>query len=279
MKRLLLLFVSVLALSALSNAQGVGGETKKKPRAVLGGDGVYLRDSTWKVGGYLGATVSQTALYQWAPGGTNNFAFLFSANAYANYKKDRIIWDNSFDGKWGMVANGLVRRSSLAQRNFQKNIDLMIIKSNFGYEITKQLYASARLGFESQFTPSYDYSQSDTRNGGYRKFTVSRFAAPAILSIGPGITWKPKGWFTLSFSPATGKMTFVTKDSPGRDTTTLPDGTYTDRYFKDVDETRFGLLRGKGFMGELGAELDILFQKDIVKNAMRKWYGKQHEKI
>ena len=61
-------------------------------------------------------------------------------------------------------------------------------------------------------------------------------------------------------------MTFVTKDHPGRDTTTLPDGTFTNAHYTDVDETRFGLKRGSGFMGELGWELDLLFQKDIVKN-------------
>ncbi|MBL0310422.1 MAG: DUF3078 domain-containing protein [Bacteroidetes bacterium] len=263
MKKVMLLFAVILWVGSLS-AQTA--EIKKKPKVVLGGDGIYLRDSIWKVGGFLGATISQTALYQWGPGGTNSFAILLSANAYANYKKDKIVWDNSLDAKWGLVANGLIRKSGLARRNFQKNIDLLSFKSNFGYEITKQLYVSARLGFESQFTPSYDYSQTDTANGAYRKLTVSKFAAPAILTIGPGITWKPKEWFTLSFSPATGKMTFVTKDSPMRSMDTLPDGRFTDRYYKDVDETRFGLLAGKGFMGEFGAELDILFQKEVVKN-------------
>ena len=61
-------------------------------------------------------------------------------------------------------------------------------------------------------------------------------------------------------------MTFVTKDDPGRDTTRAADGTYTDRYYGDVDETRFGLQRGTSFAGELGGEVDILFTKEIVKN-------------
>jgi hypothetical protein len=239
---------------------------KPKQKFVLGGDGVYLRDSTWKVSAYVGVLVSQTALYQWGPGGNNNFAFLVGASGLANYKKGKIIWDNSLDIKWGMVANGMIRRAALARQNFQKNIDVLALKSSLGYEIKKDLYLSARLGFESQFTPSYDYSQTDTSNGSFRKYTVSRFAAPAILTIGPGLTWKPKEYFTLFFSPAGGKMTFVTKDRDRRDTTTLSDGRYTDNYYRDVDETRFGLKAGSGFMGELGAELDLLFQKDIIKN-------------
>lgn len=240
--------------------------TKKERKKIVFGDGLWLRDSTWHVGGFAGITVSQVAFYQWGPGGTNSFAFLIAGNFYANYRKNKIMWDNGLDVKWGMVANGLIRRSALAERNFQKNIDILAFKSNFGYEVSKSLFVSARLGFESQFSPTFDYAQTDTVGGNYRRYTISKFAAPAVLTIAPGLTWKPKDYFTLFFSPAGGKMTFVTKDSPGRDTTTLPDGSFTDAYYTDIDETRFGLKRGTGFMGEFGAELDLLFQKEIIKN-------------
>jgi hypothetical protein len=95
---------------------------------------------------------------------------------------------------------------------------------------------------------------------------VSRIVAPAILTIGPGLTYKPVEYFTLFFSPVEGKMTFVKYDHIRKDTTTLPDGSYTNNYYTDVDETRYGMLAGEKFMGELGAELDLLFQKDIIKN-------------
>lgn len=265
MKKVFLLAMMFMIFGATLMAQDTTA-TKKKPKFILGGDGIYLRDSTWKIGGYIGFTLSQTALYQWGPGGNNNFSVLFGTNLYANYKKGKALWDNSFDAKWGMVANGKIRTKELAKSNLQKNIDVFAIKSLVGYEIHKSLYASAKLGFESQFSPSYDYSLTDTANGNFRKFTVSKFAAPAVLTIGPGLTWKPKDYFTLFFSPVEGKLTFVNKDHPGRDTTTLPDGSYTNAYYTDVDETRFGLKRGSGFMGELGWELDLLFQKDIVKN-------------
>ncbi len=277
MKKLLLLLLCAFTLSgvmaqektdtiAVGATVGVAKEKKKKALKIWNSDGIYLRDSTWKIGGFIGVTLSQTALYQWGPGGNNNFAFMFATSMYANYKKDKVIWDNSLDAKWGMVANGLIRNKALARYNLQKNIDVFAIKSSFGYQVHKSLYISARLGFESQFTPSYDYSLTDTVNGDFRRYTVSKFAAPAVLTIGPGLTWKPKDYFTLFFSPLEGKMTFVTPDNPGRDTTTRPDGRYYDTYYKNVDETRYGLQRGKYFMGELGWELDLLFQKDIVKN-------------
>ena len=48
-----------------ANAQEPAKTEKKKHKVVMGGDGVYLRDSTWRIGGYLGVLVSQTAIYQW----------------------------------------------------------------------------------------------------------------------------------------------------------------------------------------------------------------------
>ena len=264
MKRVLLLIpICLIYVAAIAQTDSTAAKKKKK---FVPSDGIYLRDSTWKIGGYIGVTLSQTALYQWGPGGSNNFSFLAATSVYANYKMGVIMWDNSFDAKWGMVANGLIRNKALAQSNLQKNIDLLAIKSNFGYEIKKNLYVSAKLGFESQFSPSYDYSLTDTAGGRFRRLTVSKFAAPAVLTIGPGLTWKPKDYFTLFFSPVEGKMTFVTPDHDGRDTVTLADGSFRDAHYTDVDETRFGLTRGKWFMGELGWELDLLFQKDIVKN-------------
>ncbi|MDB5283450.1 MAG: hypothetical protein JWO06_2525 [Bacteroidota bacterium] len=239
---------------------------KPKLLALLGGDGIYLRDSTWKIGGYIGVSLSQTAVFQWSAGGANSFAFLLAGSGYANYKKKKVIVDNSLDMKWGMVANGLIRNKALLQANLQKNIDVLALKSAFGYEIDgTHLFVAAKVAFESQFSPTYDYSQTDTASGRFRRYTVSKFAAPAILTLGPGLTWKPKDYFTLFFSPVEGKMTFVTPDDPARDTATVG-GIFSNRYYSDVDETRFGLKRGKSFMGELGLELDLLFQKDIVKN-------------
>ena len=271
MKKTLLLALFTVLLAGMASAQKDTTAAKpKKHKALefLNGNGVYNRDSTWKVGGFLGFTVSQTALYQWAPGGTNNFSFLLGANAYANYKKKNIEWCTNLDLKYGMVANGLIRDEGLASRNFQKNIDVLQLSTNFGYQVKKELYISVKASFLSQFSRSYDYSQTDTTQARFRKYTVSKFGAPAIMTLGLGLTYKPKDWFTLFFSPAEGKLTYVTPDDPGRDTTgqSLGVAYLTNKYYSDVDETRFGLKTGTSVMAQFGAELDILFQKDVVKN-------------
>lgn len=264
MKKILLYGLLIALGSQVLAAENEPAKTK--PKFTLGGDGIYLKDSTWRIGGFAGVTLSQVALYQWAPGGSNNFSFMLNGNVYANYKKGKIVWENSFDAKWGMVANGLIRKAALAKRNFQKNIDIIALKTNVGYEVSKSLYVGFKIAAESQITRSYDYSLTDTSGGRFRKYTISKFGAPAVLTIGPGLTWKPKDYVTVFFSPVGGKMTFVTKDRILRDTTKAIDGTFVDNYYNDVDETRFGLQAGKAFMGELGLELDVLFQKDIIKN-------------
>ena len=260
------LFVLLCMLSGLGLVaqQDTSSGAKKKPKVTLGGDGFYLRDSTWHIGGYLGFNISQTALYQWGQGGANNFSFLVSASAYAKYKRGKVFWDTNLDMKYGMAANGMIRNSGLARRNLQKNIDVLQFSSNVGYDIADHLYFSGKLGFLSQFSPTYDYSQTDTAGGRFRRYVVSRFAAPAILTIGPGFTWKPQNYFTLFFSPIEAKMTFVSGTQ--KDTAHIQPGELSDAYYTGVDPTRFGLKSGTSFSGALGAELDILFQKDIVRN-------------
>ena len=276
MKKTLLLAMLTVLLAGVASAQKdtVIAKPKHHPLDRITGNGFYNRDSTWKIGGFVGVTVSQTALYQWAPGGSNNFSFLAAASGYANYKKKNVEWSNNLDIKYGEVANGLIRDAGLATRNFQKNIDVLQLSTNVGYQVKKELYISVKASFLSQFSPSYDYSQTDTTKNRFRRYTVSKFAAPAIMTLGLGLTYKPKDWFTLFFSPAEGKLTYVTPDDPGRDTTGLAFGTeqgtpttyLTNKYYSDVDETRFGLKYGTSVMAQFGAELDILFCKDIVKN-------------
>jgi hypothetical protein len=264
MKKVILLTLLTILVGGVAMAQKDSTAVHKKKRdvmALFNGDGIYTKDSTWKIGGFLGFNVSQTALYQWSPGGSNNLSLLFAGNFYAQYKKGKVSWVTNLDMKYGMVANGLIREQALAQRNLQKNIDVLQFNTNLGYDITDHLYFSGKLGFLSQFSPTYDYSQTDTAGGRFKRYVVSKFAAPAILTVGPGFTWKPKDYFTLFFSPVEGKVTFVSgalKDTAKSD----PNSTY----YSGVDPTRFGLNAGTSYSAAIGAEIDILFQKDIVKN-------------
>jgi len=258
-KHLLTVLLLVACIAGLFAAADSSSQKKK----MHFGDGFYLRDSSWHIGGYAGFTLSQVALVNWGPGGSDNIAFLLNGNAYANYKKGKWLWENNLDMKWGMIANGVIDNANLAARNFQKNIDILSFNTNAGYKIKDELYFSFKASFLSQFSPSYDYSLTDTTNGRFRKYKVSQFFAPAILTIGPGLTYIPKPYLTIFVSPIEGKMTFV--EGQGKDTAHV-NGDLTNGYYDGIDPTRYGLRAGSHFGAALGAELDILFQKDLVKN-------------
>ena len=78
MKKAILLTTLALLIVGFVSAQKIQPRQTRlntTPLDFLTGTGYYNRDSTWKVGGFVGVTVSQTALYQWAPGGSNTFSF------------------------------------------------------------------------------------------------------------------------------------------------------------------------------------------------------------
>ena len=52
MKKVFLLSMLTLILGA-ANAQEPAKTEKKKHKVVMGGDGVYLRDSTWRIGAFI----------------------------------------------------------------------------------------------------------------------------------------------------------------------------------------------------------------------------------
>ena len=74
----------------------------------------------------------------------------------------------------------------------------------------------------------------------------SNFLAPGRLTLAAGLDWKPNDMFSLFFSPAAGKMTFVTD--------------------KGVDETTYGLQANTIVRTEFGAFLKAEFKKEIMKN-------------
>ncbi len=46
-------------------------------------------------GGTFGLTLSQVSLTNWAAGGVNSISVNGMTNLFANYKKDKLSWDNS----------------------------------------------------------------------------------------------------------------------------------------------------------------------------------------
>ena len=155
--------------------------------------------SKWKLGGKISLDAYQMALRNWIRGGENTIALQTSLELYANYKNGYHIWESK-----GLFKYGAIRQGGKSMRT---NEDKIIVASNYGYKAFKRFYYSAQVEFKSQFAPIYEY------NGNTKTVLLSKFLAPATLTLGAGLEYKPNANNSLIISPLTSKNTFVLSDT------------------------------------------------------------------
>ncbi len=230
MKKILLLS-SCFLISSASFAQQDSSATQQ-------------RDTSWKKGGFVNVNFSQVSLNQWAQGGENSLSMASALSLFANYAKEKTIWDNQLD-----LAYALLKSGSTPVR---KNDDRIDFTSKYGRLMKGKWYYSALLNFKSQFTKGYKYPDDST--------VVSKFLAPGYVTIALGFNYKPVDYFELFISPATGKFTIVT------------DQTLADAGAYGVDPAKLdanGIPQkgtGENVESELGAYLNLKFKKEIMQN-------------
>lgn len=190
------------------------------------------RDTTWKRGGAMSINLNQVSLSNWAAGGENAVGFNLQFSYFANYKKERHLWNNRLEMDYGL--------NKTKSDGSKKTNDKLYVSSIYGYELRKNLYLSGLLNFQTQFAKGYDYS-TDPRT------YISRFMSPGYLLVGGGLTWTPKKWFTATFTPATWRGTFVTSKILS-------------------DEGQFGVTPGKHLFSEFGANLLLEAKYEFLKN-------------
>lgn len=188
------------------------------------------QDTLWETSTTATANFSQVSLTNWAAGGKSSMSGLFMLNYAANYKKDKLSWDNSFDLRYGFIKE--------KDTDSRKSDDLIDISSKLGLEAGGNWNYAALLGFKSQFASGYNYD-NDPRE------LISKFMAPGYLNLAAGMDYKTDG-LSMLISPVSGKFTFVTAD--------------------DINEEDFGLDAGKKVRGELGATFKLEYKKEIWTN-------------
>jgi hypothetical protein len=188
------------------------------------------QDTLWKTSTTATVNFSQVSLTNWAAGGKSSMSGLFMFNYAANYKKDKLSWDNTFDLRYGFIKE--------KDDDTRKSDDLIDISSKLGYEAGSGWNYALLLGFKSQFASGYNYD-NDPRE------LISKFMAPGYLNAAAGMDYKTDGLSVL-LAPVSGKFTFVTAD--------------------DINEEDFGLEADKKVRGELGATVKIEYKKEVLKN-------------
>lgn len=131
----------------------------------------------------------------WTAGGVNSIAFGSIATGKANYKKDKWSWDNQLELIYGVVKN--------EGQEFRKSNDRIFFDSKVGNAINEKWGYFSSLNFITQFTDGFDFSGPENR-------LISGFFAPAFLTSGFGLEYKPNDEFALRLAPMSPRFTFVT---------------------------------------------------------------------
>ena len=186
----------------------------------------------WTKGGIFTLNLSQGASQNWAAGAEqSSFSVNSIIQAFAFYKKNKVSWDNTFNGQYGIV-----NATSIGTR---KNDDRIDVLSKLGYMLDKSKWSLTLLGnVRTQFTDGFDYSTTPAKKN-------SAFFSPAFLLISPGINYKPINGVDIFISPITGRWIIVQQDSL--------------RALYQVPENKNSIY-------EMGAFASIQVKRDIAKN-------------
>lgn len=188
-------------------------------------------ENGWTKGLKMAVNLSQVSLTNWAAGGQNSLAINGLLNSFANYKKDKLSWDNNFDMGYGIIKQGT--------KDFFKADDKLTFNSKLGYGLSEKVSATALVNFKSQLAKGYR-SQEDMT-------LISDLFAPAYLVGAVGIDIKTSKNLSLFLSPLSSKMTFVLNE--------------------ELSEAgSFGLDPGEKIRVELGAYIRMAYTRDIMEN-------------
>jgi hypothetical protein len=194
MRKIIVTLLSILFAVALQaqdaqikNLQKESSKTIKKEE---------VQKEGWTRGGIFTLNLSQGASKNWAAGAErSSFSINSIVQAFAFYKKNKISWDNTFNGQYGIV-----NATSIGTR---KNDDRMDLLSKLGYSLDKSKWSATLLGnIRTQFSEGFDYSTSPAKRN-------SDFFSPAFLLLSPGLNYKPINGIDIFISPVTSRWIIV----------------------------------------------------------------------
>lgn len=174
----------------------VASEIAEEVESAEAVESVVEKPKYWTKGITTQIGFSQVGISQWADGANQSLSFNSFIDAFANYAKDKIIWETRLQLAYGMVTDiddGFTKKSD----------DNIQLDSKFGYNVSKDLYLSAQYSFKTQFTNGYKY------DGNTIVSKESAFMSPGYTNLALGIDYKPLKWLSLNFAPLTGGVVIV----------------------------------------------------------------------
>jgi hypothetical protein len=189
----------------------------------------------WKRGALVNIGLAQGSTSNWAAGGDKfSLALNGFVNLFANLKHGKTKWYNSLDLYYGVMKS--------TTQGMRKNDDRIDFFSKYTYSLKPKLGFGFVGSFRTQFTNGYDYGKTPEE-------LTSGFMSPGYLTLAPGFDWTPCEPFSLFFTPAAGRWTFVSNS---------------------VLAPKYGLDPGKSVRTEFGAYVSANYKKEILKNVTYK---------
>lgn len=169
-----------------------------------------VKEVFWKTGGNYNLNIQQVTLTNWAAGGASSFALNTGVSLFANYKKDKKVWDTQVNVNLGF------NRQSDRDFKTRKTNDNFNFVSNYGREISEMLYLSTQIDARAQLLEGYKYSRPAGSENDVRT-KISDLLSPGYIQSSTGLnyrkTYEKKGKLSMIVSPFTGRFTIVMNDS------------------------------------------------------------------
>ncbi len=198
----------------------------------------------WTHKGNFGLNFGQSSYTNWAAGGQNSISGQGIFNYEIHYLKNKFKWDNTLNTSLGYSYFSFKHKPI-------KTDDKIEFTSLAALKATEHLNYGAELAFRSQFAKGWNYEVDSTVN------YISKFLAPAYITLGLGIEWVPNKYFSLYFSPITGRITIV------NDERLAAAGAFGVNSLDPNDTTQHAINK---IRYEFGARAVAKFQYPIAKN-------------